>query len=206
MDQDKAVRSYRKGMRIFFEGTKPLGIFSIFSGKVKVTRSLPGGRRQIVRLAGPGDLIGYRALLSDQLYKAEATAMEDCGICFIRRKTLDSLFRESTDLRQGFLKKLGQDLEEAETRLVKMAQMPVKGRIADLLCGLYRRFGSLDGRLNLGLTREEIAGLTGTTTESAIRALADFKRRGWIEGLRQDFKLLNVAALSNEANLGATSA
>ena len=85
IDDNKTCIIYKKGQTILHENGHPLGIYSIYDGKVKIVRSGNEGKDQIVRLVKTGDIFGYRALFSNTRYNASAIALEDSRICFIPR-------------------------------------------------------------------------------------------------------------------------
>jgi CRP-like cAMP-binding protein len=74
------------------------------------------------------------------------------------------------------------DLKEADDHMVSMAQKNVKERLAETLLYLENTFGkNEDGSLRLHVSREELAGMIGTATESCIRLLSEFNKNKLIE-------------------------
>jgi CRP/FNR family transcriptional regulator len=196
LDEAKTVQAYPAGTPIFLQGNKPQGLYALISGKVKIHKIGRGGRSQIVRLTGPGELFGYRALLAEQSYCASAEALEDSQVCLVDAGFFRSLLTNSKDLANIFFKKLSLELGKAEDKLLSFAQSTVRQRLAEVLTDLQQRFGAADGTLQIQLTRAEIAELAGTTPESTIRTLAEFQRKGWIkQEQRQAMHILNAAAL-----------
>jgi CRP/FNR family transcriptional regulator, polysaccharide utilization system transcription regulator len=167
----------RKGQIIFYEGNHPKGVYVIYSGKVKVSKLGSNAKEQIVRLARPGDVLGYRSLVSGDRYYASAAALEDSVICFIPKKEFFALLEKSGTLSMKLMKLLSNDLATAERKMVELVQKPVRERLAEALLILKEVYGvEKDGKtLNISLTREDIANFVGTTTETAIRLLSDFK-------------------------------
>src|SRR5690606_7989694 len=88
---------YKKGQVIFNEGAHPFGLYCINTGKIKVSHRGQDGREVIIRLAKPGDLIGYKALLSGNRYHASAVALEDCSVCFIPRDLIFDILKKDAN-------------------------------------------------------------------------------------------------------------
>jgi CRP/FNR family transcriptional regulator, polysaccharide utilization system transcription regulator len=203
IDAAKVLTSYKKGQVVFHEGAYPFGIYCVNSGKIKLSHSGDDGREQIVRLAKPGDIIGYKALLSAEKYTASAIALDDSSVCFIPKDLFMSVLQKDPSLSFEMMKILAEELRKAETKITHLAQKPVRERLAETILFIKETYGlEPDGAtLNVRLSREEIANLVGTATESAIRLLSEFKKDGLIELQGKKIKLLDVAELMRTANL-----
>ncbi len=180
----RTVNTYRKKNIIFYEGNPALGIHCILSGKAKIYKHGMDGYIQIVRLARPGDLLGYRAFFSNEPYAATAEVLEEAEICFMDRATVMRLLSRNVVLCLKILQKVCQDLRSAQERTVDLVQKPVPQRVAELLLSLKNNFGETgaDGtRISVNLTREEMAEMAGTRAETLIRILGGFKRRGILD-------------------------
>jgi CRP/FNR family transcriptional regulator len=173
----KDTNLYKKGQVIFYEGNHPKGIFIVYSGKVKVYKSGSSARDQIVRLARPGDILGYRSLMSDDRYHASAAALEDSQVCFIPKAQLMQLMNRNSSLPINLMKLLSNDLAGAERKLVELSQKPVRERVAEAVLILKDMYGTEnDGKtLNVIMSREDMAKFVGSTTETTIRILSDLK-------------------------------
>jgi CRP/FNR family transcriptional regulator len=175
---------YRKRSVIFYEGNPCLGVFCVFSGKVKISNRGADGHKQIVRLAKDGDLLGYRALLAGEAYAATAEVIEKATICFLDKQVFLQMIRRKPDVAGRIMKRICQDLRRAEQHALDLIQKPVAQRVGVLLLDLQERFGEKTERgvrINLELTRGEMAEMIGTTPESLIRILSDFKRRRLVD-------------------------
>ncbi|RAJ01562.1 CRP-like cAMP-binding protein [Chitinophaga skermanii] len=199
----KKCSLFKKGQDIFHEGGQPYGIYSINSGKIKLTHAGDDGREQIIRLVKPGDLIGYKALISNEPYTATATVLEDSAVCFIPRDVFLSVLQKDTVLSLKMMKILTSELRKAEEKITHLAQKPVRERLAETLLTLKETYGlAADHQtINVMLSREEIANLVGTATESAIRLLSEFKKEKVIDLSGKKIKILEHAQLVRMANL-----
>ena len=199
----KFCNKYKKGQIIFSEGNFPSGLFCINYGRIKLFKIGFDGKEQIVRLAKDSDIFGYRALISGDRYTATATAMDDSVICSIPRDTFFSLLNGNHSFSAKMIKLLTVDLRSAEDKMVSMANKPVKERLAEGILLLKEYFGlEKDGMtIKSILTREEIANLIGTATETAIRLLSELKHEGIIELDGKTIKILNHKELIRTANI-----
>lgn len=188
---------YKKGDRIFLEGEVPKGLFFIFKGSVKISKSDMEGKELIVRLAKRGDVIGYRALLCNDNYHASAIALEEVYLCFVSKDIYLKLLQKNPDNIFQIIGKLSSDLMKAEERMLHIANMNVEGRIAEILLVLTDFYGCSErsGLIKATLRKEDIGHMVGTTTESAIRVLSVFRRKGLIDFEGKRLRLLNVPAL-----------
>lgn len=204
LNHHKVVNHYKKGQIIFYEGNEAIGLFCIFSGKIKLYKSTSDGRQQILRIAGPGDLLGYRALFAGEPYHATAEAMEDASICCIDQKSFFPVLNKNPDLALDLIKKLSRELRAAEDLATSIAHKSVRERMAELLLILKEAYGKKVGKncvIDLRLTREEMAEMIGVTQETAIRLISDFKKEKLIEVKDREITLLNIPGLVEIANL-----
>lgn len=199
----KVSNTFKKGQTIFNEGSYPFGVFCINSGKVKLTHLGDDGKEQIIRLLKGGDIIGYRALLSGERYSATAVALEDTHICFIPKELFIYILKNDAALTFEMMKLLADELHKTELKMTHLAQKPVRERLAEILLFIEETYGfEEDGiTLNVRLSREEIANLVGTATESTIRLLSEFKRDNMVELDGKKIKIINQKKLAKTANL-----
>jgi len=180
----KNLIPHRRGQILYYEGTKPLGIFCINSGVIKVYKTASNGKEQILYLAKEGDFLGYSALLGEENYSSSAMIIEDAKICFIPREVFLGSMMKNAEFFKRITKQLCHELGVMEEKLTDASQKSIRERLALLLLQLANTYG-VDGggyqRINLLLTREELAGMVGTATESVIRLLSEFKKDGLIE-------------------------
>lgn len=177
----KTCNFYKRGEVIFEEGQRPNGLYCVNRGKVKVYKLGDEGREQIVRLDKAGNILGYRALISGEPYKAAASALENCVVCFIPGSVIFEMLENSPEISFRMMQIFSSDLKNAENLLTDFTQKPVRERLAQTILSLYHSYGtSEDGNLNIYLTRQEWANLMGTTTETAIRTISEFNKESII--------------------------
>ncbi|MCB9223126.1 MAG: Crp/Fnr family transcriptional regulator [Crocinitomicaceae bacterium] len=202
LSQNKGSNFYKKGQNIFYQGNYSHGLYCIYSGKVKLSKLGEDGKEQVVRFAGSGDILGYRALLSNEPYQATATAMEDCYVCHLAKENCMSLIEKNSDLSLNIIKQLTKDLRNAELHLINLAQKTVRERISESILHIHETFGfEEDGKtINVSLSRAEIADIAGTTTETAIRTLSQLNQDGIIQLVGKSIVVPDIQKLAKEAS------
>lgn len=200
----KTSNLYKPHQVIFYEGNQPFGLYCVSQGKVKVYKTDAEGHQQIVRLVGPGDLLGYRCLLANEPYAATAETLTDTEICFIDRQTFVQLVEQHAATALNVMRSLAADLRQAEDQHLNLVHKNVRERLAELFLILQKRYGKSEGKkvkLDIQLTREEIAEMIGTTQESVIRLMSEFKQDKLIEVDGRNITLIDVPSLLTTANL-----
>ena len=178
----KTSYTIKKGDPIFEEGESVNGIFCVKDGVCKLSKLSANGKDQIVKLVKPGELLGQRSLISDEPANLTAVALEDMEVCFIPKAEIMGFFNQNNQFSMNVMKTICGDLKEADDHMVSMAQKSVKERLAETLLYLEDTFGkNEDGTLHIQLSREELAGMIGTATESCIRLLSEMNKNGLIE-------------------------
>ncbi|OFX20543.1 MAG: Crp/Fnr family transcriptional regulator [Bacteroidetes bacterium GWA2_31_9] len=194
--------SYKKGQIVYHEGNRARGFYFVNSGIIKVFKTGFEGKEQIIRFAKAGDIIGYRSVLSGENVCTSAKVNEDAVLCFINSESLFFLLKHNSQFAIDLLKLVSNELGEANVFITEIAQKTVKERLAETILYLKSSFGiDNENYLNINLTREELANIIGTATESVIRLLSDFKNENLIEIKGRKIKLLNVTALQKIASI-----
>lgn len=195
--------TFKKGQVIFSEGGHPIGLFCVNDGKVKIEHSGIDGKDQIVRMAKGGDVLGYRALLSSERYNASAVALDDTDVCFIPKEPFFNVLKNNPNLSLDIIKMLSTELRKAEDTITDLAQKPVRERMAEALLFLKETYGyeEDDKTINVVLSREDIANLVGTATETAIRLLSEFKKDDIVESAGKKISIIDLEKLIKTANI-----
>lgn len=205
VSKHKVTNVYKKGQTLFIQGNHPYGIYCVSTGNIKLTKVGTDGKESIVRVVGKGDVIGHRSLFTDEHYSATATAMEDTKVCFIDKKFIIKLLEEKPSVSLNIISKLSKDMGIAERKLSSLHQKNVRERLAELLVSLKTSHGvkEEDGRIkiNLKLTREEMATMIGTANETLIRFISEFKEEGIIEQEGKTIFIKDEETLLDWANL-----
>ncbi|WP_405567362.1 Crp/Fnr family transcriptional regulator [Polaribacter sp. Asnod6-C07] len=192
MSACKTSKIIKKGEPLFVEGEHINGVFCIKDGICKVSKMSENGKNQIVNLVHRGDLIGERSLISDEVSNLNAVALNDLEICFIPKTEIIKDLEKNPNFTMDVLKTMANSLKNADNLIVDMAQKTVKQRLAEALLNLEEKFGTTnEGALDIQLSREDIANIIGTATESAIRLLSNLKKKEIIVFKGKDIKIIN---------------
>jgi len=188
---------------IFQEGALAFGLYIVCQGKVKVTGKAPCGKRQILKLLGPGEVLGEEALFADGSYIAFARTLEPSTLAFVPKDKFLQFIESYPVVAFKLIEKLSRELMAFQGKLVEVAYESSEGRLARLLLAMGERFGQAEGsRLHLGLelSRAELAELAGIAPETAIRTLSRLREEGLIglEGHR--ITILDLDRLQRLAN------
>ncbi len=192
----RTSENIKKGQVLFEEGEHPKGVYCIKSGICKLTKLSANGREQIVKLVTRGDLLGQRSILSGEKVNLTAIAVSDMEICLLPKEDILRFLANNREFSSEVMKEVCHDLKNANNSTVNMAQKTVKQRLADTLLYLYKTFGTdKHGFLSAQLTREELAGMVGTATESLIRMLSGLMKEGYLETGGKKILLINIPGL-----------
>ncbi|AUC22124.1 Crp/Fnr family transcriptional regulator [Polaribacter sejongensis] len=196
----KTTKVIKKGEAIFEEGERLKGVFCIKDGVCKVSKMSENGRNQIISLVTKGDLLGERSLISDEASNLKAVALNDMQVCFIPKEEILKDLSKNPNFTMNVLKDMAQTLKQADNVIVDMAQKTVKQRLAETLLNLHKKFGTnREDTIDIHLSREDIANIIGTATESAIRLLSELKKKNIIEFKGKDISILNSVELDKIA-------
>ena len=196
----KTSKIIKKGQPIFEEGEHINGVFCIKKGICKVSKMSENGKNQIVSLVKRGDLIGERSLVSDEVSNLSAFALNIMEVCFIPKDEILKDLEKNPDFTMDILKTMANSLKKSENSVVNMAQKNVKQRLAETLLNLHSEFKTnQENAINIHLSREDIANIIGTATESAIRLLSDLKKREIIAFKGKDIIIVNKIKLEKIA-------
>lgn len=197
----KTSHIIKKGEVIFEEGENVNGIYCIKDGICKLTKLSANGKDHIVKLVTKGELLGQRSMISDEPVNLSAVALEDMQVCFIPKSEVMGYFDKNNQFSMNVMKTICGDLKDADDHMVNLAQKTVKERLAETLLYLNDTFGkNEDNSLKVQLSRDELASMIGTATESCIRLLSDFNKLGLIELNGKKIVLKDINALKKLAD------
>ena len=194
----KVTNGYKKGQTLFVQGNPPFGMYCVSQGNIKITQVGSDGKESIVRIATAGDVLGHRSLFTEQYYNATATALDEAKVCFIDKKYIMKLVQEKPTVASNLLGKLGRDLGAAEKRISSFSQKNVRERLAEFLLLLKESHGEETDNgifLDIKLTREEMASIIGTASETLIRFMSELKNEGLIRQEGKKIFIMNEKGL-----------
>ncbi len=176
-------RSYRKSEIIFTEGEPAEKFYLLYSGKVKITKASTEGREVIIEIILPGEPFGAMAVLQGGAFPATSETMEPSETIETRRESLIKVCQSYPGLVLKLASKIAERVRESHEMLKGIAFEKVEARIARVLLRLAEKTGKRTEQglmIDMRLTKQDLAEMTGTTVETAIRTMSKFKKEGLI--------------------------
>ncbi|WP_419211958.1 Crp/Fnr family transcriptional regulator [Maribacter sp. X9] len=178
----RILKRVKKGEALFEEGQKLDGVFCVRAGVSKLSKLSTNGKDQIVKLASKGEVMGQRSVIAEEITNLSATAVSDMEVCFIPKEIISNTLNTNPYFSLEVLRHMAHDLKEADDVIVNMSQKTVKQRLAEAFIYLKNTYGEdKNGFLVLTLSREDYANIVGTATESLIRMISEFKKKGLLK-------------------------
>lgn len=197
--EEKRELRCKKGQQFIMEGAPVSGLFFILKGKVKVFRTGIGGKEQIVRFAGEGEIVGHRGFGSQEYYPIAAIAIEDTTLCYFSKDLMQEVLKKDPQLTYSLMLFYAEELNKSEAKVKSISQMTVRERIIDTVLYLYRKFGNnRAGFLNIHISRKEYAQYAGTSEEQVIRTLSLLKKEGLLQTKGKQIGITNISLLKRE--------
>lgn len=181
-------RRVQRREALFHQGDAAEEFAVVLEGRLKLTQVTAEGQEVIVRYVGPGEMCAVVALFPGQEYPATAEAVGDTSIIAWPSRTLEDLMRAHPQLALNVLRILSERMGELSDRLRELATERVARRVAHALLRLARKAGQRTERgveIDIPLTREDIARLTGTTLFTVSRLLSEWEAAGIVESGRE---------------------
>ena len=198
---DRNSNRYKKKQLIYSEGNRPTYLFYVKKGKVKIYKTNDNGKGLMVDLYSEGDFLGHIALLENTNYKETAEAMEETELALIPRTDFEELINSSHELSRKFIQLLAQNISEKEEHLLALAYNSLRKKVADALLVISRKYNAeKKENFSIGISRENLAAIAGTATESLIRTLSDFKSEKLIDIKEGGITILNEKKIESLLN------
>ena len=198
LSEERQVRSFKKKDTIYYEGDHPNVLFFLNKGAVKTYKIHDDGKEYITGLVKSGEFFGYMPIIEDRAYSDFAVAMEPCEVYRIPKADFVALLGRNRDVANRFIKMISNDLTDKEELLLSLAYDSVRKRVANALLKLAD--GNQKGMENssdIDISRNDLASMVGTASESVIRTLADFKEENLITVAGKIIKIIDEQGLKN---------
>ena len=204
INRAKVSRRYAPGEIIYNQGDECAGIFCIESGLVGIRRLDENGNSTLLRLASPGETVGYESFLTRTLYGNGAEALMASNICFVDRAVIRGLLQKNPEVCLSFLDHSLHDLAAIEDRYIESVTSRAKRRLLHLLLTLNDRFGmETDGGgclIELPMSRQDLAGLIGTAPETMSRTIHRIQTEGLAQFDGRTVRIFDIEAIHSEAS------
>jgi len=201
LSENRNIEKYKKKQVIYIEGNHPLRLFYVQKGKVRTFKRNDDGKELAVELYSEGDFIGHIALLEQSLYKETAEAMELCEIAIIPREDFEELLNNNPEVTMQFMRMLAKNVSIKEQQLLGLAYNSLRKKVAEALVNLHQKYNQhKDAVFTIDISRDNLATIAGTATESLIRTLGDFREEKLIDIKEGAICILNEKKLSSMVN------
>jgi len=185
---------------LYMEGEAIPDVFTLYSGWVKLTKSLHNGRQQVMRFGLAGDLLGYQSHLDGPMNHS-VQALTDITVCAFPRKALLELMQNSAAVSSELAWLSARDMALCHEHLLNASCKNAQQRVAHLLLELfYRNRDATDDsednfEIEIPITQEDIAEATGLTAVHVSRTLKQLREMGLLECHRHQLKILEEQAI-----------
>jgi CRP/FNR family cyclic AMP-dependent transcriptional regulator len=198
---DRNIDHYKKKQTIYTEGNHPNKLYYLQKGKVKTFKMNDAGKELTVGLFNEGDFFGYNALLEETVYKESAETIEETEIAIIPKEDFENLLQSNREVTNKFIKLLAKNVTEKENQLLGLAYNSLRKRVADALLTLQEKYQrEQKENFSIHISREDLANIAGTATESLIRTLSDFKSENLVEIKNGNITIINQKKLAGMLN------
>jgi CRP/FNR family transcriptional regulator, cyclic AMP receptor protein len=179
--EDRDINKYKKKQIIYTEGNHPNRLFYVVKGKVKAHKTNDDGKELVTELYSPGDFFGYIAMLEGTVYKDTTETMEETELAIIPKEDFDNLLNSNAEVAKKFIQLLAKNISEKENQLLGLAYNSLRKKVAEALVLLQKKYKENDEKFTINISRESLATIAGTATESLIRTLSDFRTEKLVE-------------------------
>lgn len=182
LSADRDTNKYKKKQVIYSEGNHPVRLFYVQKGKVKAFKRNEDGKELVTELYNEGDFLGHIALLEGTVYKDTAEAITESEIAVIPREEFEELINNNHQVAVQFIRMLAKHVTAKEQQLLGLAYNSLRKKVAEALLHLYRKYNPQQASaFTIDISRDNLAAIAGTATESLIRTLGDFREEGLID-------------------------
>jgi len=179
------IKQVQKGEYICYEGEKMANFHLVYSGKIKVVKHTTFGKDVILDICSDGEVFLIEPIFDGEGYPASAVAVEDSSVLLIDRRKLVRYMDQNPKMMRTALKEMANHMRTLNTQIKELSVGKVDYRIANMMLKLGEKIGERDQqgqvRVAISLSRQDIADLTGTTIETAIRTMRRFAKQDLVE-------------------------
>jgi len=198
LSSEKRIKKFNKKDTIYYESDTPTFLYFLISGKVKTYKMNRNGKEFVTNLYKSGDFLGYKSLITDEPYEETASVLEEAELTLIPKDDFLHLLYSSKEVSAKFIKMLAGSIDIKQQELLNLAYDTVRKRVADSLLKLEAKYKKENQEnFNIAISRDDLASIVGTATESVIRTLSEFKHDGYISIKGSSITILQPEKLKN---------
>ena len=195
-DDTGKVKEFKKGELLYKEGTYSRSIYLILSGIVKSHKMEDSGKELITALHKPDDFLGFTSFAENIPYQETTTAVEDVKVVGILKDDLKTILSKNQNVSIELINLLSTNISETKNQLLQMAYSSVRKKTAQTILQFTRVLDKKPDEA-IKISRNDLASVAGIATESLIRTLSEFKKKGLIEIEGRNIKILKLQALED---------
>lgn len=197
----RGINKYKKKQLIYSEGNHPLYLYYILQGKIKTFKTNEEGKQLVTELYNTGDFLGHIALFENSMYKESAEALEPTELAIIPKDEFDEMLATNPEVSKKFIQLLAKNITGKESQLLNLAYNSLRKKVAEALVSFQNKYREKkQTNFTLDISRENLAAIAGTATESLIRTLGDFRNEKLIDMHNGVITILNEEKLKNLIN------
>jgi CRP-like cAMP-binding protein/DNA-binding NarL/FixJ family response regulator len=197
----KFTKTMGKREVVFSEGDTCQNLYVVLKGKVKLFKSHDLGKDLILRVRGKGDIFAFSSLFKGDIHLDSAETLEPSELMMIPKVSFFNWLEQNPKMLLEMVQLFSSALELERERAVQLAYSSVRKRTANALVRLKMRFHSEgEGKFTISISRDDLAAMVGTATESVIRTLSDFKEEGLVTIQGSNITIVNEEKLRRMKN------
>ncbi len=182
LTDNRNINVYKKKQVVYTQGNHPNRLYYIIKGKVKTFKRNEDGKELVTELFSPGDFLGYIALMEETIYKDTAEALEETELAIIPKEEFEELLNNNKEVSKKFMSLLAKKISAKENQLLGLAYNSLRKKVAEALILLQKKYKlDIEDEFAIDISRESLATIAGTATESLIRTLSDFRNEKLID-------------------------
>ncbi len=180
--ENRNTNKFKKKQTIYSEGNHPNRLYYVLNGKVKTYKCNDDGKELVTDIYCNGDFLGHIALLESAVYKDTAEALEETELAIIPREDFEELIYNNKEMAYKFINLLAKNISQKEDHLLGLAYNSLRKKVAEALIMLQKKYQqNQEKEFTIDISRESLATIAGTATESLIRTLSEFRSEKLIE-------------------------
>ncbi len=192
------TRAFASKQVIYVEHDEPSHLYYVKTGQVKTYKRAKDGRELSSTLYAEGDFFGYESLCRSALHAENAATLSNSELTLIAKADFMEYLLNHQEIASAFLGMLSGNVQEKEEQMLRLAYFSVRKRVADALVQVAEKFGQPNSdNCTLKISRDELAAIVGTASETISRMLADFKDEKLIEKSGNAIHILSLEKLRN---------
>ena len=191
-------RDISSGQTVYFEGDEAERLYLVALGKVKLVRNTEMGRAVLLDILHGGEYFGNLPAFGRRIHTETAIALTDGCILYISSEDFETILSHHPDVTRKVLEAVSQRLDESQDTIKHLSIYSVEQRLAAVLVRLAKKLGEVRGGtvvIQLPLSRQDLAAMTGSTTETVSRVMSRFAEQGLIKSGRKWVTIVDEARL-----------